>query len=68
MLRKQKKKTAQAVRQVKKGLDYQVKIGILSKKEARFTMLNIGKRMKKPMPQHLAWDDWAKGRKKGGKK
>jgi len=47
MSRKQKKKTAKAVRQVKKGLDYQVKIGILSQKESRSTMLNIGRRMKK---------------------
>ena len=47
MTRKQKKKTAKAVRSVKSGLAEQVKLGIISKKEARSTMLNIGRRMKK---------------------
>ena len=45
--RQKKKKTAKAVRSVKKGLNEQVKLGIISKKERRSTLLNIGKRMKR---------------------
>ncbi len=46
-MRKTKIKTAKAVREVKAGLTYQVKHGIITKKQKRETLLTIGKRMRR---------------------